>query len=444
MSLSQQIVIWSVLHSSYQAVPAEQFKENSPLKSEEPAQVADDGRTTKPMLEDPSGVALEPFYGSLRRIDEGNSKTIVRVSHFGDSSIGLDQFPHAIRRRMQARFGDGGSGFVLLYPYSLNTTSQVAQFRGHDHWNVCFIVYQCQKDGHYGYGGHVFSGRPGAYASIATAKDSLGHKASNIELWYATHPHGGKISIQVDDHEAHLIDSRGGKLEDRWFNLQVPLAEHHIKVRSAGGGVVRAYGMVLETQGPGLVWDTMSMIGAFTKRVSLFDSEHMARQVAHRNPDLIVFNYGGNDLRRFVGKSVRTNTFKQEMTDALQRLRNGKPSAACLVIGIIDHARSGQRKVESHHVEAVISAQREVAFQQGCAFFDTYRAMGGPGSITHWRRQKPPLASPDQKHLNRRGRDRMGQMLYDALMSGYERYLTGKQSPLQSPGQWSQQSKVSP
>jgi lysophospholipase L1-like esterase len=67
----------------------------------------------------------------------------------------------------------------------------------------------------------------------------------------------------------------------------------------------------------------------------------------------------------------------------------------------------------------MVQAQREVAFEEGCAFFDAVAAMGGPGSIRAWLKRSPRLAEPDLKHLNHRGRDRMGEMIYAALVERY-------------------------
>ena len=51
-----------------------------------------------------------------------------------------------------------------------------------------------------------------------------------------------------------------------------------------------------------------------------------------------------------------------------------------------------------------------------------YAAMGGQGSMARWVKQSPPLAGPDYVHFTPRGADRMGDMLYEALMLYYEYY----------------------
>ena len=73
-------------------------------------------------------------------------------------------------------------------------------------------------------------------------------------------------------------------------------------------------------------------------------------------------------------------------------------------------------------VPRVTEAQREVALEQGCAFFDTLAAMGGEGAVARWRRSQPPLISGDLAHLNQPGQKVMGRMIYLALMQAYREY----------------------
>ncbi|MGB1016524.1 MAG: GDSL-type esterase/lipase family protein, partial [Nannocystaceae bacterium] len=375
-------------------------------------------------IDDPSGVALDGFYAALARSDDsGRSQAITRVAHFGDSSIGQDGLPHELRRRFQDRFGDAGGGFVLLHKSSSNYLNRVVETRSNELWKVCYIAYGCRSDGRYGYGGHLFSGARGAVAKFSTTPPgNLGDKALRFELWYQAWPQGGRVELLVDGESAVTLDTRRATKQDLWHTLDVPLGAHSFEVHTRGPGDFRGYGAVLESEGPGVVWDSMSMNGAFTKRLLFFADAHIAGQIAHRNPDLIVLNYGGNDLRRFVNRNVYPDRFREEMMAAIERIRSGKPEASCLVMGVIDHGRSGTYPVEPEHVALLVEIQREVALTQGCAFFDSYEAMGGEGSIRRWRKLRPSLASADLKHLNARGRKRMAGYIYEGLLHGYATY----------------------
>nr|WP_255216351.1 GDSL-type esterase/lipase family protein [Pseudenhygromyxa sp. WMMC2535] len=232
------------------------------------------------------------------------------------------------------------------------------------------------------------------------------------------------MGVRVDKGERQVIDTSADatELEDRYYRIDVPRGPHEIEVTSLGFGSVRAYGVLLETDGPGLVWDQFSKLGVFTNRVLEWDADHLAGQIAHRDPDLLVFTYGGNDSRRVASGKLSKDEYVAEYTQVIEHVRRGKPGAACLVTSISDRGKSLELDIRPEHVEVLITGQREAAAKAGCAFFDIYTAMGGGGSIYEWRKRKPPLAAGDLKHLNHAGRVLVGGWIYDAVISAYVDY----------------------
>jgi lysophospholipase L1-like esterase len=380
-----------------------------------------DPTTAEHPIEDPSGHALDGFYAALARTEAGAPGALTRVSHMGDSSIGMDQLPHYLRSSFQDRFGDGGAGFVLLQPHSASYRNQMVRLSTPVPWDFCFIIFRCRRDGHYGLGGVATEARGGATTLVRTLTDGpRGRSASRVELWYAGMPGGGDLELTIDGGDPIRIPTAADALEDRWHEERVEPGEHRVRVRAGGGGRVRAYGLVLESDGPGVVWDTHSMIGAFTVRVLAQDPRHFARQLQHRGSDLVMLGYGGNDLRRYASRGVTLDDFQQETVELLERVRAARPEAGCLLTGVVEHEMSGRTRIRPHHVQALVDAQRAAAARAGCAFFDVYGAMGGAGSARRWRREG--LAAPDLKHLTPRGRRVVAGWLFDALMTGYGDY----------------------
>ncbi|MEX1363483.1 MAG: GDSL-type esterase/lipase family protein [Nannocystaceae bacterium] len=374
-------------------------------------------------IEDPAR-ALVPFYEALARTDAEQPGAITRVLHLGDSSIGRDTLPHAVRSRLQARFGDGGAGFVLLDRYIRNVDSKLTRIRSNDEWDTCYIRNRCDAEGFYGLGGHVFESEGGAVSWLSPREDEV-RRTSRVELWFGAQPGGGELQMRIDEGETVRLSTEADDLVDRWHAARVPPGPHALTVTAAGGGPVRVYGAVLETDGPGVVWDAVSMYGAFTKRLRGYDAEHLARQVRRREPDLLVLSFGGNDLRRLVAGAVDTAGYAREYADVLQRLRADQPSLPCLMIGVIDHGRSGALTVSRAAVRTMIETQREIAKDRGCAFFDSVAAMGGAGSLRRWAKRDPPWAEADLKHLSPEGHEWMGTLIYRALTAGYESYRRG-------------------
>jgi lysophospholipase L1-like esterase len=360
---------------------------------------------------------LAHFLDALRAVDEGEQR-VVRVVHMGASQIGADDLPAILRERFQTRFGDGGAGLVLMARYMSNYMHRWVKLDAKG-WDHCYIAYKCLPDGHYGLGGTAFWAAHGAVTTISTRKDELGDEASKIELWYLARPGGGRVKIEVDGGEPVLVDTRAEDMEDRFYAIDVEPGPHTVEVRTAGHGNSRLYGVMLETDGPGVVWDQFSKLGVFTNRVLEWDAEHLAGQVRHRDPDLIVMTYGGNDLRRVANGKLDFDQYVEEYSAVVEHLRRGKPEASCLITGITDRGKSLTFDILPEHVEVIVAGQREVARRSGCAFFDVYTAMGGGGSLKEWKRRSPPLAADDLKHLNHRGRLVVGGWLYDAVIAAY-------------------------
>ncbi len=68
----------------------------------------------------------------------------------------------------------------------------------------------------------------------------------------------------------------------------------------------------------------------------------------------------------------------------------------------------------------LVEAQRKAAHALGCAFYSTYAWMGGRGSAARWFRNG--LVGSDFQHLSRKGANKMADGVFDALMTGFQRY----------------------
>jgi lysophospholipase L1-like esterase len=79
----------------------------------------------------------------------------------------------------------------------------------------------------------------------------------------------------------------------------------------------------------------------------------------------------------------------------------------------------------------LVSIQRRVALAHGAAFWNTFDAMGGEGSIARWYKTRPQLAGGDLTHPTPRGAEVLGDLLSDALIRVYEKHSgnTAAQAP---------------
>ena len=102
----------------------------------------------------------------------------------------------------------------------------------------------------------------------------------------------------------------------------------------------------------------------------------------------------------------------------LTRFRTNFPETACLVVAPTDRLLPDANGVLAtpRLITLLRDAQRRIAGEHGCAFFDTLAWQGGPGAMQRWRDQRPPLAREDGIHLTEAGYRMLGEALVRALV----------------------------
>ena len=83
----------------------------------------------------------------------------------------------------------------------------------------------------------------------------------------------------------------------------------------------------------------------------------------------------------------------------------------------------GGKVVTLPAIPKIVEMQRRVAAENNCAFFDLFAAMGGEGTMAKWHEGKNHLVGGDLTHPNTAGAEKIGDLIYHALIDGYDRYL---------------------
>ena len=115
--------------------------------------------------------------------------------------------------------------------------------------------------------------------------------------------------------------------------------------------------------------------------------------------------------------------YQETMVAVLRQGKQALPEAGCLVIGAMDRAEKRGTSLSTLPViPAIVKEQRKAAAATGCAFFDTYRAMGGAGSMAAWVGRG--LGQADLTHPTGSGSQVLANWIYRALIQGYQAYLS--------------------
>ena len=104
-----------------------------------------------------------------------------------------------------------------------------------------------------------------------------------------------------------------------------------------------------------------------------------------------------------------------------ERIRAALPRTSLLLMGPMDRGTlTGGDIVTPDSLEKLIDVQKHVAAETGCAFFNTFHAMGGAGTMGRWYHAQPRLVSADFMHPLPAGAATVGALFEGALMQSYE------------------------
>lgn len=376
-------------------------------------------------IEDPSGKALDSFYQSL--LETARDSKVTRIAHWGDSTIAADDVTGTLRRRFQGRFGDSGHGFMLVGKGTMPYRHRDVRTEQSGQWKQHMVISGDRDDGRYGYGGVMFQTFGSGKAWYETmAEGPIGREVTDFEIFYQKFPRAGQIRLAVDSGDPVLIPASGGTSdapEDGFFHIEVPRGHHRFDLSFDGEG--RVYGVVLENDSPGVVYDSLGIVGARAQRLQNLDSEHMAAQISRRDPDLLVIAFGGNESG---DRKMNFEIYRDNLKKTVSLLRAGRPEASCLLLAPLDQGETGPRgRVRTiPTIPRIVDVQRLVAQETGCAFFDTFQAMGGKGAMARWHKSRPRLGWGDYRHATPAGYEVIGNMIYKALLSGFVEFLKAR------------------
>lgn len=368
------------------------------------------------LIEDPAPdrPALAHFHAALRELAAGHDADgKVRVAMYGASGTAADIFTGYVRAYLQRRFGAGGPGFVPAARMNAWYRHSEVTVETSKKWDKENSVRKTRPPveprlGLMGVSFATTSKR--AYTRVIPGAGWHGVTLTG-DLFAWQGPGGGKLRVQRGGKTLAEVSTRARAPGPAYVALPPGPGAQAIEVTPRGGGVVRVYGMVLESDQAGVVVDTLGIEGARAANQLAWDEAMWAEHLRRRAPDLVVLSYGTNEA---TDMDVPIEVYRRELGEVLARHRRAAPEASCILLGPSDFPAGEPRLTQ------ILAIQRELAVQVGCGYWDAQAFMGGPGSMATWVTSDPPLAQADGLHTTRRGSVKKGVAFGDALMYAYD------------------------
>jgi lysophospholipase L1-like esterase len=340
----------------------------------------------------------------------------VHVLQFGDSQTASDDWVNSMRQLAQAKFGDGGPGFV--YPGSPFRGYRRFDARGSNSygWHTDGTTAS-PGDGRVGLGISIEAHRPGQTVTLNAA-------GAHASLYYLQEAGGGVMDISVDGSDSVDLVASGDSELGVWTH-DAGVDPTIYTLRTASAAPVRILGWAVDNP-TGITWETMGINGAQASIMNGWDDPLFAALVSNRAPALVIVAYGTNEA---LSPRFSPDEYRETFRNVIRKVRRASPVASILVVGPPDCYLRRRRSLGPFPwLDQVIDIQRHVAMEQGCAFWDWRQRMGGTGSKQQW--VVSGYAQADYVHFTSAGYDLLGKALFSDLMLQYETFLKVREEPV--------------
>jgi lysophospholipase L1-like esterase len=364
--------------------------------------------------------SLDSFFAALWKLEQsrrqqGGEGGVVTILHYGDSPTTADLITGDVRAEMQNRFGDAGRGYTLIAKPWAWYGHRGVEMSDHG-WKIRTGV-GLMREGVYGLGGAVFEGQAGAWSRFKLTES----QQTAVDVEYLAKPTGGAFEVDADDQPLMKQSTDADTQTTASVHVELPAGTKTVGIRPTSG-TVTLFGVDFRHGSSGLLYDSLGLNGATTSVLARVLQPVLWKQELERaSAALIVVNYGSNEssFGSFVHKQ-----YAAELRLAIQRLREDAPGVPILVMSPMDRGeRSGLDEIETMStIPEIVSIQRQVAAETHCAFFDTYDAMGGDGTMARWYGASPRLVTADLLHPTPQGATIVAGLFLEQLGLGYNRW----------------------
>ncbi|CAN5684245.1 hypothetical protein BH09MYX1_BH09MYX1_23220 [soil metagenome] len=363
------------------------------------------------------GHAMDPFYARLARLVRGTAKDHVRIAVYGDSNMTMDFITGAMRRMLQAKFGDGGHGYVALArPWAWYRHFDVKMELSETTWRKIATSTNQVSDGNYGFANIASeSSTGGAWAWAANAGDSqpIGKTFSKVDVFYMKGPMRGNFAIKIDGTKVRDVVTGSAQATAAFEHFDLPDGEHKVECVVTGGSPVRLFGASLERDTPSIIVDSLGTGALNYEQMTHVSTQSRDPMLQRRKYDLIVFLIGTN-----LFAPAYHEIWMQKVIDGMAA---AVPNTPILILSPPDIEL---QSTDTHSDPRIVKLEKQlgdIAQRHRWAFWDFRAAMGGDMSMIHF--AKMGLANWDLVHLTKDGGAAMGQRLGHVLFNGFDGWV---------------------
>jgi len=386
--------------------------------------------------------SLNKFFEVLANVkNEGN---IVRIMHYGDSQIETDRITDYFRYKLQTQFGGTGPGFIPAVK-AYDFKSPMIQDKTGD-WKRHTIYGRRDttiKHSRYGMMGNfcrftepitdtvetfalneiLNPNKVLNYATITIDQSPYSFRPTKnyqrCKMFYGYNK--AEVKVKVFSDEELISEDVLPPIEDYTSKTwSFETAPQNLRLEFEAEDSPEIYGFSLEGYS-GINIDNIAMRGSGGLFFTRMDLNMLSRMYAQLNTKLLILQFGGNIVP---GMRENYDWYRKSFSYQLRTIKNIAPDITIMVIGLADMSMKDQDVYITYpNIPLIRDALKQASFENDCAYWDMFQAMGGENSMPSWVFHDPPLGEKDFIHFTPQGARYIAKMFYNAFMFEYNRYL---------------------
>jgi lysophospholipase L1-like esterase len=397
--------------------------------------------------------------GSVNESALHRSTRAVRILQIGDSHTAADYFTGELRRRLQARFGIGGSGYLAAGKPHLGIRTGIFKIATSDGWTYQALQKSDQTSQFWLSGFNAVSAAPGN--SITYSSDSsVGF--DSIEIEAVRQPHGGTIEVRLDGALESTFDLSAAGVEPIVFRLRPkkqPVGKfRQLEIKTTGDGPVVISSVAINNSRSGVTVSAVGFPGATISILNKFAPDLFADDLKRIDPQIVILSFGTNEASN---DKLSPDAYASTYEGVINKIKAALPAASVVILAPPDGEEHGpscknapveascRAPASDHPLETagqpkdssepdcdwhqlpklteVRNAQHDIASRRAIAYWNWASIMPDECGAHHWVTATPPLMTPDHIHFTHDGYAKSADAFLPTLMPLIEKYsIDGK------------------
>lgn len=373
----------------------------------------------------PSGrIRVAASRAKKKVVAEPTGFTILQI---GDSHTAADYFTGEVRKILQARYGNGGVGYVDVGRPHPGVRSAVLKITATPGWTYTGLQKAGESSAFFLSGFDATASRGGESVTF-TASEPVPY--DRIEIEVATGPDFGTIDIAVDN-LAPVQRSLSTPESDRLVFRITPEHRKTDKVRrltitALEDRPVTISSVGIFNKGRGLSYSNIGFPGATIDIVNKYDPKMLDDELKRLAPQIVVLAFGTNEG---FNDDLDLEQYRSRYRNVIRKIRASLPLGQIVMVGppradrVAAHcvkdpqsaacqASRGETELDQPRdcpyqtpprLDQVRRIQRDLAEQENIPFWDWSGIMPSRCGAHSWAMASPRLMAPDHVHFTPEG-----------------------------------------